>query len=84
MPNPLVQGLVFIAAVLIPGGLLVYAAWHALKRRKAFSSKVKSRPTPEEAREAFMKMYPEESLRAQNRRKRLDRALKYRRRTSQN
>lgn len=83
MPNPLVQALVFIAAVVIPGGLLVYAAWHALKRRKAFSSKAKSRPTPEEARKAFMEMFPEESLRAQSRRKQLDRALKYRRRKSQ-
>ena len=37
MTNPLVHTLVFIAAVLIPGGLLVYFAWRAT--RKAISLK---------------------------------------------
>ena len=33
MNNPLVHGLVFVAAVLIPGGLLVYFAWRIKKAR---------------------------------------------------
>jgi hypothetical protein len=82
--NPLVHALVFAAAVLIPGGLLVYFAWRAT--RKVISFKAKSNqnansapseqlPTPEEAVEAFCRMYPTyspESLRAQNRAKRLN------------
>ena len=35
MNNPLVHGLVFVAAVLIPGGLLVYFAWRFQKAKKA-------------------------------------------------
>tara|TARA_A100001391_G_scaffold73873_1_gene47771 strand:- start:438 stop:623 length:186 start_codon:yes stop_codon:yes gene_type:complete len=32
MANPIIHTLVFIAAVLIPGGLLVYFAWRATRR----------------------------------------------------
>jgi hypothetical protein len=32
MTNPIIHALVFIAAVLIPGGLLVYFTWRATRR----------------------------------------------------
>jgi len=69
--NPLVHTLVFIAAVIIPGGLLVYFAWQATKKLKARQKKRYRRPTPEEAYEAFLSMYPEDSLRARSRANRL-------------
>ena len=87
MTNPLVHALVFIAAVLIPGGLLVYFAWRAA--RKSISPKAEPNqtaekeglehipdelPSPEEAIEAFLQAfprYPEDSLRARSRAKRL-------------
>ena len=83
MTNPLVHALVFAAAVLIPGGLLVYFAWRAT--RKVISLKANpnqnvdsatsgQQPTPEEALDEFCRMYPAyspESLRAKNRAKRL-------------
>jgi len=82
-----------MAAVLIPGGLLVYFAWRAA--RKAISLKAAAnrtapiqgsddipvvRPTPAEAREAYEHMFPKESLRGQSRRKKLDRAMAFRHR----
>ena len=82
MTNPLVHALVFLAAVLIPGGLLVYFAWRAT--RKSISPKGEPNPTPqkqgsenipvtpEEARSAFEYMFPKDSLRAKSRRERLD------------
>jgi hypothetical protein len=85
MTNPVVHTLVFIAAVLIPGGLLVYFAWRAA--RKVTSPKANPNqnddsdelgefpaelPTVDEAREAFFSMYPKQSLRARSRRSRLD------------
>ena len=84
MTNPLVHALVFIAAVIIPGGLLLYFAW--LATRKSTSSKAEpnqtaqkrgsgdipaSPPTPEEARTSFERMFPKGSLRAQSRVERL-------------
>ena len=87
MGNPVVHAIVFLAAVLIPGGLLVYFAWRCA--RKASSLKANSNhtaqkqgfedipegpPTPEEALGAFLKAYPKypkDSLRAKNRTKRL-------------
>lgn len=86
MTNPLVHALVFIAAVIIPGGLLVYFAW--LATRKSISSKGEPNqtrqkrgsenipappPTPEEARTAFEHMFPKDSLRAKSRAERLRR-----------
>ena len=79
MTNPVVHAIVLIAAVLIPGGLLVYLAWVAHKARQRKTQK----PTPEEARDAFMAMYPPESLRARSRRNRLERVKAFRRRNSQ-
>ena len=66
MTNPLVHALVFGAAVIIPGGLLVYFAWRAYNRRmvrKAAATRVI------EVREAFRKHFPVQgdSLRAKNR-----------------
>jgi threonine/homoserine/homoserine lactone efflux protein len=62
MANPLIHTLVFIAAVVIPGGLLVYLAWRACDaRRKA--KEESSGPPPEQARLAFLAMYPKDSLR---------------------
>ena len=87
MTNPFVHTLVFIAAVLIPGGLLVYFAWRAT--RKAISLKSEPNHTaqkqglddipeiltdPDDALAAFRRFYPKyppDSLRAQNRSRRL-------------
>jgi len=63
--NPLVHALVLIAAIIAPGGLLVYFAWRAAK------NKANRKPTPEEAKKAFLSMYPKESLRAKARLNRL-------------
>ena len=77
MGNPLIHTLVFVAAVLIPGGLLVYFGWRAARRLKKDPSLAK--PTVEEAREAFFRLYPKESLRARSRINRLERRRRYRR-----
>mgnify|MGYP003634475395 CR=1 FL=1 len=66
MTNPLVHALVLIAAILIPGGLIVYLAWAASKSRAVNTDKSQL-PTPEEARNAFLAMYPPDSRRARNR-----------------
>jgi len=73
MTNPLLHAMVFIAAIIIPGGLLVYFAWR-LRNKATVTS-----PTPEEAREAFREMFPEGSLRAKSR---VDRLRRLRRRKS--
>ena len=85
MTNPLVHALVFLAAVVIPGGLLAYFAWRAtrksisLKREPNHTAQKQGSEeysvTPEEARAAFERMFPKNSLRAKSRRERLD-ALK--------
>ena len=84
MGNPLVHALVFGAAVLIPGGLLVYFAWRAVSfkcepnqtAQKQGSENIPAvPPTPAEARMAFEQMFPKDSLRAKSRRDRLQ-ALK--------
>jgi len=70
MTNPLVHALVFAAAVIIPGGLLVYFAWRAYaKRQEQLAAKAKV----DEAREAFRRHFPglPDSFRARNRLKRL-------------
>ncbi len=81
MTNPLVHALVFLAAVLIPGGLLVYFAWRAVSfkcepNQTAQKQGSENIPvTPAEARSAFEHMFPKDSLRAKSRRDRLQ-ALK--------
>jgi len=79
MTNPLIHALAFMAAVVLPGGLLVYFIWKAYKVRQSKSQ----RPTPKEARDAFMQMFPPDSLRAQSRKKQLDRAKAYKWRNPQ-
>jgi len=80
MTNPLIHAVVLAAAVLIPGGLLVYFAWAAYKRKQRKFQARAAQPTPDEAREAFRNMYPPESLRGQSRLKQLNRARATRRR----
>ena len=70
MANPLVHAIVFVAAVIIPGGLLVYFAWRAIKNSKdgkAAHSKMSN------ARRDFKKHFPvqSDSLRARSRLNRL-------------
>ena len=83
MTNPCVHALVFVAAVLIPGGLLGYFAWRAISLRGRVNQSTdldeleyipENLPTQEEALDAFRRMYPSyppDSLRAENRLKRL-------------
>jgi len=71
MTNPIVHAMVFIAAVVIPGGLLVYFAWRACSKRSRANVEHPA-PTPEEARNAFLSMYPKDSLRARHRWERVD------------
>tara|TARA_R100000008_G_scaffold36391_1_gene20736 strand:+ start:222 stop:521 length:300 start_codon:yes stop_codon:yes gene_type:complete len=87
MTNPLVHALVFAAAVLIPGGLLVYFAWRATRKsislkavpnqtaeKEGFEHIPDDLPSPEQALDAFLKAFPkysQDSLRARSRAKRL-------------
>ena len=80
MTNPLVHAIAFIAAVLIPGGLLVYFAWRAISLKgepnhtaqNPGSEDISDRsPTPSEARSAFRDMFPKDSLRARSRERQL-------------
>jgi hypothetical protein len=72
MTNPLVHALAFVAAVLVPGGLLVYFAWHAARRRRTSLKDTPNQtpqkqgsedisdelPTAEEALDAFLAAFP--------------------------
>jgi hypothetical protein len=86
MGNPVVHAIAFIAAVLIPGGLLVYFAWRATRtisfkeepnqtaQNEGFEDIPDSIVTPDEALRAFLDMYPkysQDSLRARSRSQRL-------------
>ena len=84
MANPVVHALAFIAAVLIPGGLLVYFAWRATRKSISFKGEpnqtsqkegfVDKLPTPDEALAAYLEAFPrysKDSLRARNRASRL-------------
>lgn len=87
MTNPLVHALVFIAAVLIPGGLLVYFAWRASRRsisfkrdpnhtaqKEGFQEIPDELPDPDDVLEAYLRAfpkYPKDSLRARSRANRL-------------
>ena len=88
MTNPLVHALVLLAAILIPGGLLVYFGWRAARAgsispkanlnqnddSEPFEYIPENLPDPDEAREAFRRMYPHsspDSLRAKSKVRRL-------------
>ena len=79
MTNPVIHALAIVAAIIIPGGLLVYFAWRFRNRRIAADKAEHARDPIEEIREAFLSRYPKESLHAKNRRERLARAARYRR-----
>ena len=72
MGNPIIHAIVFIAAVVIPGGLLVYFGWRAYRARQR---QLVADPKVLEAQEAFRKQFPvqTESLRARSRMDRLRR-----------
>ena len=86
MANPVVHAIAFIAAVLVPGGLLVYFAWRATRsistkaepnqtgQKHRSDEEAANKPTPDEALEALLGMYPkysQDSLRARSRSDRL-------------
>ena len=71
MTNPVVHALIFMLAVIVPGGLLVYFAWRACKSREA-KAEADKELAPHEVKQAFLRAYPPESLRARSRRERLD------------
>ena len=84
MGNPVVHAIAFIAAVVIPGGLLIYFAWRATRSisfkgepnqtAQNRGSEEDREPTPDEALAAFLAMYPkysQDSLRARSRAQRL-------------
>jgi hypothetical protein len=58
MTNPLVHALVFGAAVIIPGGLVVYFAWRAYSRRML---RMAARSKITAAQEDFKRHFPVES-----------------------
>jgi len=66
MTNPAIHLAVFIAAVIIPGGLLAYFCWRALKKDDSVNY-----PTPKQALNDFLSKYPVESLRAKSRLERI-------------
>ena len=80
MANPVIHALVVIAAIIIPGGLIVYLAWRLRRRCKDVEEAKRKKDPIEEIRNAFLEMYPKESLRARNRRERLEEARRRRRR----
>jgi len=69
MTNPVIHIAVFIAAIIIPGGMLAYFCWRALKK-----DKIVNYPTPERVLKDFLSKYPKESLRAQSRVERIRKA----------
>ena len=72
MTNPLVHALVFGAAVIIPGGLLVYFAWRAYRRKQ---ERLAAETDSDAPVEAFRRHFPvqSDSLRARNRLEKLKR-----------
>ena len=75
MTNPVIHALVLIAAIIIPGGLLVYFGWRMRdKCKNAIAAKRKAQRDVdpiEEIRDAFFHVYPKESLRGKSKRERL-------------
>jgi hypothetical protein len=97
MTNPLVHALIFLAAVLIPGGLLVYFAWRAISLKRVLNHAAQNpgsenipdtlSPTPDEAQSAFREMFPKDSPvcgHARSKRVRLDRVHAFRHRKFKN
>jgi len=80
MTNPVIHALVVIAAIIVPGGLIVYFAWRLKNRCKETKEAVRKKDPIEDIRNAFKGMYPKESLRVRNRRERLEEARRRRRR----
>ena len=77
MPSTPVHALIIIAAIIIPGGLLAYMAWRTWRRHARKKAQEEREEDPiEELRAAFFAMYPPESLRAKEKRLRLDRRLR--------
>lgn len=68
MTNPLVHALVFALAVIVPGGLLVYFGWRAVKAKEKSDKQL----APTEVKQAFLSTYPKDSLRAKSRAERLN------------
>jgi len=89
MANPYIHALIFLAAVIIPGGLLIYFAWRAnkaiLKKKHSVLDNIADNiyiPEADEAAMAFRRMFPRhspDSLRAKERYMRLKRARNVRR-----
>lgn len=79
MTNPAIHALIVIAAIIIPGGLLVYCAWRMRARRKEVKAAEYAVDPIEEIREAYLSLYPKESLRAKARREQLDRVMRRKR-----
>ena len=73
MANPAIHAVIVVVAIIVPGGLLAYFAWKAYKTRQAFKIQQNEADPIEEIRGAFRDMYPPESLRAKEKRKRLNR-----------
>jgi hypothetical protein len=86
MANPIVHTLAIIAAIIIPGGLLVYFGWRGAKKAAMAATERKEeaahKSTLLKARAEFRKMYPKDSLRARSRWDHLRRAKAYRRKKS--
>jgi len=81
--NPVIHALVVLAAIIIPGGLIIYFAWRVRNKCqdvKAAKLEAHNRDPIEEIREAYFQKFPRESLRAKNRRERLKRMRERRRR----
>jgi hypothetical protein len=80
MANLVIHALVVIAAIIIPGGLIVYFAWRLKNRCVEVKEAERKKDPIEDIRNAFKGMYPKESLRVRIRRERLEEARRRRRR----
>jgi hypothetical protein len=80
MTNPVIHALVVIAAIIIPGGLIVYFAWQLKNRHKEAKEAEFNKDPIQDIREAFLRMYPKGSVRAKERHNRLDILQRRRRR----
>lgn len=72
MANPMIHALIIIAAIIIPGGMLAYIAWRLHKAKRAKAAKARKEDPVQEIRDAFLNMYPLSSLRAKEKRRRLN------------
>ena len=81
MNHPAIHVLAIIAAILIPGAEVLYFAWVLRQRHNAkLAETAKDKDPIEDIRNAFLEMYPVESLRVRARRERLEEARRRRRR----